>query len=146
MKRVMLLTLAAIGLAFGARPDFSGRWILDLNQSRFGKIPKPTGMTLVATVQGDAMHAVQTADSEGGPVTTESDWVPDGREHDAQDGTKTMTRWDGDTLFSERKSAKGALQERIWLKLSQDGKTATEKVWTNASEGATTRTLVWHRI
>jgi len=50
----MLLTIAYFGLGFAIRavaddhPDFSGRWILNLDQSKFGKMPKPTGMTLVA--------------------------------------------------------------------------------------------------
>jgi hypothetical protein len=147
----MLLTIAYFALGFGGpvfaadHPDFSGHWSLNLDQSRFRNSPKPTGMTLVATHNGDTMHAVQTMDSEGGPVTTESEWIPDGKEHDGPNGSKTMTRWDGDTLYTERQSADGTLQERVWLVMSKDGKTATEKVWTKTATGTNVRTLVWRR-
>jgi hypothetical protein len=153
MGRLLLLTIAYFGLGFAGHaladdhPDFSGHWILNLDHSKFGKMPKPTGMTLVATNDGDTMHSVQTMDSQGGPVTTESDWIADGKEHDAPraNGGKTVTRWEGNTLYSERRSSDGMFQEKIWLTLSKDGKTATEKVWARGPEGANLRTLVWQR-
>jgi hypothetical protein len=153
MARLLLLTIAYFGLGFYARmvaddhPDFSGHWILNLDHSKFGKLPKPTGMTLVATNEDGKMHAVQTMDSQGGPVTTESNWVPDGKEHDAlgANGGKTITRWEGKTLYNERKSSDGLFEEKIWLTLSKDGKTATEKVWAKGPEGSDLRTLVWQR-
>ena len=153
----MLLTIAFFGLGFYARvvadngavdrPNFSGHWILDLDHSKFGKMPKPTGMTLVATNDGDTMHAVQTMDSEGGPITTESKWIADGKEHDAlgANGGKTVTRWEGNTLYSERRSSDGLFEEKIWLTMSKDGKTATEKMWSKGPEGVNLRTLVWMR-
>ncbi len=68
MGRLMLLTIPFFGLGFAARgiaedrvdnhPNFSGHWILNLDKSKFGKMPKPMGMTLVATTSGDTMHAV----------------------------------------------------------------------------------------
>jgi hypothetical protein len=36
-------------------------------------------------------------------------------------------------------------QEKIWLSLSKDGKTATEKVVAKGPEGTEVRTLVWQR-
>jgi hypothetical protein len=153
MGRLLLLTIAYFGLGFGGlaladdHPDFTGHWILNLDHSKFGKMPKPTGMTLVATNDGEKMHAVQTTDSQGGPITTGSDWIADGKEHDAHgsNGGKTLTRWEGNTLYSERKSSDGLYREKIWLTLSKDGKTATEKVWAWGPEGANLRTLVWMR-
>jgi hypothetical protein len=153
MGRLLLLTIAYFGLGFYARiaaddhPDFSGHWMLDLDHSKFGKMQKPTGMTLVATNDGGTMHAVQTMDSAGGPVTTESNWIPDGKEHDAPgaNGGKTVTRWDGNTLYSERHSSDGMFEDKIWMTLSKDGKTATEKVWAHGPDGTNIRTLIWHR-
>ena len=149
----MLLTIAYFGLGFAARviadthPDFSGHWFLNLDKSKFGKMPKPTGMTLVATTAGDSLHAVQSMDSQGGPVTTESDWTPDGQEYDASgaNGGKTVTKWQGNILYNERRSSDGMFEEKIWLTLSKDGHTATEKVWSKGPEGANLRTLMWQR-
>jgi hypothetical protein len=36
-------------------------------------------------------------------------------------------------------------EEKVWLTLSKDGKTATEKVWSKGPEGANLRTLIWQR-
>lgn len=157
MGRLMLLTIPFFGLGFAARgiaedrvdnhPNFSGHWILNLDKSKFGKMPKPMGMTLVATTSGDTMHAVKTMDSQGGPVTTESNWIADGQEHDAPgaNGGTTVTRWEGSVLYSQRRSSDGMYDEKVWLTLSKDGKTATEKVWTKGPEGANLRTLVWQK-
>ncbi len=86
-------------------------------------------------------------DSQGGPVTTESNWIADGQEHDAPgaNGGTTVTRWEGSVLYSQRRSSDGMYDEKVWLTLSKDGKTATEKVWTKGPEGANLRTLVWQK-
>lgn len=153
MGRLILLTIAYFCLGFAPHclaadhPDFSGHWILNLDKSSFGKMQKPNGMTLVATMSGDTMRAVQTTDSTGGPVTTESNWIPDGKQHDASgaNGGTIVARWEGNTLYSERHSADGSYDEKTWLSMSKDGKTATEKVWTKGPEGTNIRTLVWQR-
>lgn len=148
MYRLLFLTIACLGLVFAdGKPDFSGHWVLNLDQSKFGKAPKPTGMTLVATRNGDNMHAVQTVDSTGGPTSTEGDWIMDGKEHTTNGANpgKQLTKWEGNTLYSERQSADGAYLEKIWLTLSSDGKRATEKVWTKTPTGSNTSNLVWER-
>ncbi len=153
MGRLMLITIAFFGLGFAPHsfaddhPNFSGHWILNLDKSKFGKELKPNGMTLTATHSGDTMHAVQTTESAGGPITTESNWIADGKEHDASgaNGGKIIARWEGNVLYSERKSSDGLYDEKVWLSLSKDGKTATEKVLTKGPEGNDLRTLVWQR-
>jgi hypothetical protein len=145
MGRVLLLTIAGIALAFAVdRPDFSGNWTLNLDRSSFGTAPKPTGMTLKVTRDGDATHAVQTTDSQAGPTDVESNWILDGQEHDTGQG-KVLTRWEGNTLYSERKSDAGAVNEKIWLAMSADGKTATEKVVTTSPQGTNICRLIWQR-
>ncbi len=152
MRRLLILTsllataCLGLGLAQG-KPDFSGTWTLNLNRSNFGKMLKPNGMKLTAKRDGDTMHAVQTTETPGGPESTESDWIADGKEHDTPgNGGKSLTKWEGNTLYSERRSGDGSYQEKIWLSLSNDGKTATEKVWTKSQNGTNLRTLVWDRI
>lgn len=154
MGRLLLFTVACVGIAFGSdrKPDFSGNWTLNLDQSNFGKSAKPNGMTLKVTREGDNMHAVQTTVSQVGPSNVESDWVLDGKEHDATSSTpgsatpgKLMTKWEGDTLYSERKSNDGTFLQKVWLTLSSDGKTAHEKVWTKGPEGTNFSNLIWER-
>jgi|ERR1041385_3792537 hypothetical protein len=140
--------LAAVCLASAAeKPDFSGNWIVNLDRSNFGKAPKPTSMSLKVTRNGDVMHAVQTTNSQAGSSTTESDWVIDGKEHDTTGTTagKTLARWEGNTLYSERKSNDGSLEQKIWLTLSADGRTANEKVVGKGPEGTNTSRLIWER-
>ena len=89
MGRVLLLTIACLGIALAApatgnKPDFTGDWTLNLDKSNFGKAPKPTGMTLKVTREGDAMHSVQTTDSQAGPTEAAGDWILDGKEHDTE--------------------------------------------------------------
>ncbi len=69
------------------------------------------------------------------------------REHDTVSATpgKELTKWEGDILYSERRSTDGSFMQRIWLSLSADGKTATEKVWTKGAEGTNISNLVWVR-
>lgn len=149
MGRLLLLTItcAAIAAAGDSKPDFSGNWMLSLDQSNFGKSAKPNGMTLKVTRDGDVMHAVETTESPGGPTTSESDWIVDGREHDTAGATpgKVVTKWEGNTLYSERKSSDGTFHQKIWLTLSSDGKAADEKVWTKGPEGANFSNLIWER-
>lgn len=148
----MVLSMACLGFAIAgsagdSKPDFSGNWTLNLDKSKFGKAAKPTGMTLKVTRDGDVMHSVQTTDSQGGPSDMASDWVVDGKEHDVPGSTpgKVVTRWEGNTLYSERRSNDGSYLQKIWLTLSADGKTATEKVSTKGTEGTNTSNLVWER-
>jgi hypothetical protein len=139
MGRLFLLTLAFAGLAIAAQPDFSGNWVLNLDKSNFGKSHKPDGMTLKVTRDGDNMHAVQTTNTPGGPTDVAGDWIVDGKQHD-----KTTTKWEGNTLVSERAMDDGTSQ-KIYLTLSSDGKTTTEKVITKGQDGSNTSTLVWER-
>jgi len=104
-------------------------------------------MTLKVTRDGEVAHAVQTTNTAGGPTEFASDWIIDGKEHDTTGNPpgKLTTKWEGNTLYSERKANDGTFVQRIWLSLSSDGKTAKEKVWTKGAEGTNIANLVWER-
>ena len=148
MSRVLLLTIALLGVAFagspGDKPDFTGDWTLNLDKSNFGKAPKPTGMTLKVARDGDVMRAVQTTNSDAGPTDIQSEWIMDGKEHGSAT-EKSLTRWEGNTLYSEHRANDGTYTLRIWLSLSADGKTATEKVLSKTADGENVGRLVWER-
>ena len=151
MGRLILLTIAYAGMVFGAnsggKPDFSGNWLLNLDKSHFGKSHKPDGMTLTVKRNGETMHAVQTTQTPGGPMDFAGDWILDGQQHDYSGPMqgKVVSRWEGNTLYSERKSNDGSFDQKIYLTLSSDGKTATEKVITKGTDGTNTATLIWER-
>ena len=126
-------------------PDFSGTWVLDMNRSHFGNMPKPVGMKLIATKQGDAVHSVETTDTaQGGPATAEGDWFLDGKFHPAGKMSQ-MSKWEGSTLYAEKKSDDGSYREVIRMTLSPDGKTATEKINVKSPNGNNSSTLIWTR-
>ncbi len=149
---VLGLGLLAAGRDAGrggdSKPDFTGHWELDVPQSKFGKMPVPTRMTLDESRRGEALHAVQaTYNQAGGPDTIEGDWYLDGKERPiGSDGKMfSISRWDGNTLVSERKSHDKSYDEVIRLKLSGDGKTATEEIKLSGPNGGNSSTLIWRR-
>lgn len=58
------------------------------------------------------MHAAQTTNTAGGPVSTQSDWIADGKEHDTSTG-KSLTKWEVNTLYNERRSNDGSFEEGL---------------------------------
>ncbi len=154
---VLIAAVVGIGLIAAGRdtgtgadgkPNFSGNWELNVSKSKFGKSPKPTRMTLQAVRHGEVLHAVQTTyDQAGGPNAVEGDWFLDAKEHPlGSDGAMTsMSKWDGKTLVSERKSKDNSYDEVIHLTLSADGRTATEEIKLKSPNGNNTSTLVWDR-
>ncbi len=160
MTRVAIALTFAAGLtacfdAWGAdvkgKPDFTGTWTLNLPKSNFGKTPKPVGMTLVAAKKGDVLHSTQKIEDGQGLKSTEGDWFLDGKQHPAdptaQAGNKQtqMSRWQGNTIYAERKSEDGSYREQIRMTLSGDGKTATEKIYVKSPNGNNSSTLIWDR-
>ncbi len=132
----------------GNKPDLSGKWELNVGKSKFGKMPAPTRMTLESTKRGSTFHSVQsTYDQAGGPNAVEGDWFMDGKQHPiGSDGKMTsMSKWDGNTIVSERRSKDGTYDELIRVQISDDGKTATEDIKLKSPNGNNSSTLVWDR-
>ncbi len=130
------------------KPDFAGRWELDTSHSSFGKMNRPTRMTLEAIHHGDTLHAIQTSYNQaGGPDAVEGDWFLDGKEHPLGfDGQMvSVSKWDGNTLSAERKSKDNSYLEAIRLTLSSDGKTSTEDITVKDPNGSDRRKLIWQK-
>jgi hypothetical protein len=145
-KQFPILAILAF-LAYGAQPDFTGKWELVLDKSDFGNQPKPARMTLESTVQGGVMHAVQNVSTGEGDHTTEYDWYLDGKRHrtDKPVSGFSITRWEGNTLISDRQSDDGSYKETIRMTLSSDRKTATEEIETKNPNGSNHEKLVWRK-
>ena len=138
------LSLAAFA---ASKPDFTGRWELDVNKSDFGGVTKPARMTIESSMQGDMMRSVQTTYAQQDTQTTEFTWYVDGKRHETDKPVPgfSITRWEDTTLVSERQSTDGAYKETTRMSLSRDGKTATEIVETKTPSGNNKEKLIWHR-
>jgi hypothetical protein len=144
----LLLSLVVGATVFAAsKPDFTGKWELDVKRSDFGNLSKPARMTIESTMQGDAMHSVQTTYVEQESQSAEFTWYLDGKRHSSDKPVPgySVTRWEDATLVSDRQSNDGAYKETIRMSLSADGKTVTETVETKNPSGTNKEKLIWHR-
>jgi hypothetical protein len=144
----LLLSFLMGATVFAAsKPDFTGTWELDVKKSDFGNLPKPARMTIQSSVEGDAMHSVQTTYVEQETQTAEFTWYLDGKRHASDKPVPgySVTRWEDTTLVSERQSNDGAYKQTIHMSLSADGKTATETIETKNPSGTNKEKLIWYR-
>lgn len=144
----LLLALASSTIICAAsKPNFTGTWELDVKSSDFGNLPKPARMTIRSTMQGDAMHSVQTTYVEQENQTADFTWYLDGKRHPSDKPVPgySVTRWEDTTLVSERQSDDGAYKETIRMSLSRDGKTVTETVETKNPSATNKEKLIWYR-
>ena len=151
MKRFLVCFTALAALACAAppdgKPDFSGYWELNLAKSKFGKMVKPTRMTLNVQRDGDRSKAEQTTWNEQGESSNSGVWYLDGKDRPAEAAGQTMekTRWDGNTLVNEKRSLDRTFVETIRMSLSPDGKTATEEVRVKSPNGDNREVLVFDK-
>ncbi|MDQ6676618.1 MAG: hypothetical protein M3Z09_04910 [Acidobacteriota bacterium] len=151
IRNVLVLLAGSLMMMSAAdKPDFTGNWTLNVGKSSFGNMPKPQSMTLTAAKKGEVLHSVQTTEDGQGRKSTEGDWFLDGKQHPVDptagaDRQTEMSKWDGRTLISERRSDNGRYLETIHMTLSRDGKTATERVSVKSPNGNNTSTLIWER-
>jgi hypothetical protein len=98
------------GLAQGAKPDFSGSWVLDKDKSDFGGTPAPESMTEVIEHREPKIGITTTTKQPGGEdrrvVRLTTDGVENANEF-AGHQVKTTTHWDGDKLVTVVKDQGG---------------------------------------
>ena len=143
---LVLWTAAVLAVAAG-KPDFSGKWKLVLEKSNFGSAEKPVSMSLVSTIEGDKMRSVQTTETGQGPQVTEFTWYTDGKRHSSDKPVPgySITKWDDNTLVSERRSNDGSYRETIRMTMSADGKTAVEEIDSKNPTETNKKKQVWQR-
>jgi hypothetical protein len=99
-----VVLLAGSGCSQVARPDFSGRWELDVSQSDFGPVPGPSQSTQVIEHQDPVLRL--TADSVGfmGEDHAEFEFQTDGSDAiQTVEGRarKTQSYWEDAVLITE---------------------------------------------
>lgn len=152
MKRVLLfLGLTALGLAQSPKPDFSGRWRMEKDKSRFSGFTMPDIITRNIDERGVIMnvHTVQTSgkNTSISDVSYNIDGEPtqnviSGRE------AESKTYWDGPVLVvrTSTKTSKGDTEiiEDRWA-LSDDKQTLTTTSHIETDKGQVDMTLVCGR-
>ena len=143
----LLFSVPIIAEGNGSHPDFSGRWELVKGESDFGKMPPPVNMTLVSEKREGYLHSLQTTQTPQGDQVSENDWFPDGKRHTYEKPVPgySITRWEGNTLLSERRSNDGHYRQTVKLSMESDGKKAVETVSEHTPNGDNRMRLVWQR-
>jgi hypothetical protein len=143
----MLLSLAACG---AKAPDLSGNWKLSVEKSKWGKVRKPTGVTLEIQHNEPSLKywgRVVDAESEGREFSF--DGAIDGREYPVHgafaEGKIVFERKPGNVIVSTFHSNDALLSETAETSVSADGKTLTRHVRLRRPESELTWTEHYDR-
>ena len=144
---LMLLLCAAVAQA---KPNFSGDWKMNPAKSDFGQMPAPTSMTQKITHSDPDLKVVTTSVSERGEFTNNLAYTTDGKEctnKGRMGETKSILKWDGDTLVIESKADFQGNAVTITSKwsLSEDGKTLTVNTHFASSMGEGDSKIVYEK-
>lgn len=123
-----LLLLAALPAL--AKPNFTGDWKLNTSKSKFGDFPAPDSMTY--KVKHDEPKLTNDTKMTGQfEFEQHLNFTTDGKESTNEgfqgSTSKSIVKWDGDTLLIDTKATFGDNEINISQKwtLSADGKTLT---------------------
>jgi hypothetical protein len=122
-----LVIAAAVMIAAPDKPDFSGKWKLDLRRSDFGAIPQPESMTRAVEQNATAISVEQI--STGPEMNVNLKYSTDGKEtSNSFMGTdyKSQAGWEGRTLVIHNIVGGGDGSSVDKWTLSDDGKTFTD--------------------
>lgn len=158
MKKAILFVavvcvLSASVWAQGAKPDFSGKWTMDLTKSDFGPMPGPDSIVNVIEHKEPALKIATTQKGQQGEITNERNLTTDGKENPnkmrtmggEQQEVKSTSRWDGRKLMTAFKLdvQGGVLEVTDAWELSDDGKVMTVVRDLKTAQGAFTQKIVF---
>jgi hypothetical protein len=147
----IFVTLALAALPALAKPNFTGDWKLNIAKSTFGDIPAPDSMSYKIDHADPKLTSVSKQSGQMGEIEMHSTCTTDGKEctNEGFQGapTKSVMKWDGDTLVAEVKGQFGDTDFTLKQKwsLSGDGKTLTVAQTFASSMGEFTQTLVFEK-
>jgi hypothetical protein len=127
-----LFVIAATAVA-GDKPDFSGRWKLDLDKSSFGAMPPPATMIRTVDQKGPTIEIDNAL--TGPDMSLTFQYSTDGKETTNTfmgSDFKSKANWDGKMLVIRNYLPDGQLASTNKWTLSDDGKTFTD-VWSISS-------------
>ena len=127
----ILAVLALAALPALAKPNFTGDWKLNASKSTFGEMPAPDSMSYKITHDDPKLTTASKQSSQMGDFEMNATYTTDGKECTNQgfqcSTTKSVVKWDGDTLAIDTKGQFGDNEFTMTQKwtLSADGKTLT---------------------
>ena len=152
-KLLSITFLIALPLVSGfaqQKPDFSGRWKLNVAKSDYGPLPGPESRTDVITHKDPSLSNSVTADGAQGKQQYTVSYTTDGKEAVNKIGpreVKSTLKWAGSNLVISSKVAYNDMDvtsEATWA-LSPDGKTLTISVHFISSMGEADQKYVFEK-
>jgi hypothetical protein len=127
----LVLLLPASAWLQDAKPNFTGKWSLDVTKSDFGPIPPPDSMVAVIDHQEPNVKITTTQKAQGEEVVNSRSLTTDGKPNTnklklggGEAEVTSTTTWDGKKLRTSFKldTAGGPIDVSEALELSEDGK------------------------
>lgn len=131
---------AAAATAGGAKPNFSGKWKLNVAKSDFGPIPPPEKQESTVEHTDPVLKTTSNQVGAEGEVTTVVTLSTDGKEskNDIRGNPMVSTAaWEGKSLVVNSKLDFQGMEIKIkqWIEMSEDGKTMTQKQLLSTPQG-----------
>lgn len=150
LAAVFCLVLGLMCLAQDAKPDFTGKWILDVAKSDFGPMPPPDSQTRLIDHKDPNLKATITQKGQQGERTYERNITTDGKENTntfGQLGLKSKSRWDGKRLITEGKleTQNGTVEINEAQELNEDSTVLTIKNNFKSPQGEASQKLVFNK-
>ncbi len=156
MKRtpflLVLLALLACGtlVAADAKPNFSGKWVLDVQKSEFAGMPPPESQTKTIEHQDPKLRLITVTRMAQGEQRYEGNYTTDGKEnvnHLGETPMKSRTHWEGKLLLTETQvqSDGGPVTINDVWELTEDGKQMVQMREYKSSEGSSTQRLFYNK-
>jgi len=150
----LVLLLAASATAQDAKPDFSGKWSLDIAKSDFGAAPPPESIVHVIEHKEPSLKVSSTQTGPQGTVTNTRNLTTDGKENantmramGTEQAIKSTTKWDASKLVTALKVDFQGMTADIldsW-ELSADGKVLTISRQFKTTQGDFTQKTVFNK-
>ena len=150
----LVLLLAASATGQDAKPDFSGKWNLDIAKSDFGPAPPPLSIVLVIEHKEPNLKVSSTQTTEQGVVSNVRNLTTDGKENTntmramgGEQDIKSTTKWDGSKLVTALKVDFQGMTTDIqdtW-ELSADGQVLTIARDIKTSQGNFSQKIVFNK-
>jgi len=155
MKRALLCaTILLLAAAFAAaqdKPNFSGKWVLDLSKSSFEPLPAPESLVRVIDHKEPKLKISETTKDQRGERTRDRDITTDGKDNKTTVGANeyvSKSRWDGNRLITEGtlKLQDGTnVDIKETVELSDDGNVMTLKRELKSPQGEATQKLTFNK-
>lgn len=128
-------TLLAVLLSFtpsaqDAKPDFSGKWTIDLAKSDFGQMPPPESMVAVVEHNEPALKVTSTQKNAQGEITNVRTMTTDGKEN-----TNTLRTMMGDQPFTSTTKWNGKALVTAYKLTFQDMAIDVTESWELSADG-----------